>query len=435
MPRRGRRTSRPRRRSGPSRWRARRVRRSTSCTSPAPRRWRPSRDAQAAGLPVFAETCPHYLTLDASRYDLPADEAAKYVISPPLRAPGQADALWAGLADGALALVGTDHVPDRVAVEKQSWRESFDRISNGGPGIETLLTLVYSEGVARGRITLERMVDLLATTPARLFGLRGKGAVEVGRDADLVLFDPVGAARHPPGGPAPHERLHAVRGSRGGRRRALGRRARHLGRARRRLRRPPRPRAIRRAPARRAGLSTADDRLRSRPGNDGRLACRSGDTTRHRVVIVGGGFGGLYAAKGLGGDARVQVTLVDRRNFHLFQPLLYQVATGALSPGEIAQPLRSILRRRAEHDRAARRGARASTRSGVRSSSRTAGRSTTTPSSSPPAPASPTSGMTRGRPSRRASSPSMTRSRSAAGSSSPSRPRSARRTRCAARSG
>ncbi len=66
---------------------------------------------------------------------------------------------------------------------------------------------------------------------------------------------------------------------------------------------------------------------------------------RHRVVIVGGGFGGLNAAKGLGGDDRVQVTLVDRRNFHLFQPLLYQVATGALAPGEIAQPLRSILRR------------------------------------------------------------------------------------------
>ncbi|MGH3075617.1 MAG: NAD(P)/FAD-dependent oxidoreductase, partial [Gaiellales bacterium] len=67
---------------------------------------------------------------------------------------------------------------------------------------------------------------------------------------------------------------------------------------------------------------------------------------RHRVVIVGGGFGGLYAAKGLGDDERLRVTLVDRRNFHLFQPLLYQVATGALSPGEIAQPLRAILRRR-----------------------------------------------------------------------------------------
>ncbi|HEX5589021.1 MAG TPA: NAD(P)/FAD-dependent oxidoreductase [Candidatus Limnocylindrales bacterium] len=67
--------------------------------------------------------------------------------------------------------------------------------------------------------------------------------------------------------------------------------------------------------------------------------------TGHRVVIVGGGFGGLYAARALGRDPRVDLTLVDRRNFHLFQPLLYQVATGALAPGEIAQPLRSILRR------------------------------------------------------------------------------------------
>src|SRR6186713_2092487 len=65
----------------------------------------------------------------------------------------------------------------------------------------------------------------------------------------------------------------------------------------------------------------------------------------HHVVIVGGGFAGLYAAKNLAGNRSVVVTLVDRRNFHLFQPLLYQVATGALSPGEIAQPLRSIFRR------------------------------------------------------------------------------------------
>src|SRR4051794_37993885 len=67
--------------------------------------------------------------------------------------------------------------------------------------------------------------------------------------------------------------------------------------------------------------------------------------SRHRVTIVGGGFGGLYAARGLGRDDRIDLTLVDRRNHHLFQPLLYQVATGALAPGEIAQPLRSILRR------------------------------------------------------------------------------------------
>jgi dihydropyrimidinase len=144
----------------------------------------------AGGPPVFAETCPQYLTLTDEVYDAPPETAARYVISPPLRAPGNPDALWDGLGDGSLALVATDHVPDRVAVEKQSWRESFDRISNGGPGIETLLTLVYDAGVAGGSIPIERLVDVLSTTPARLFGLRSKGSIESGKDADLVLFDP-----------------------------------------------------------------------------------------------------------------------------------------------------------------------------------------------------------------------------------------------------
>ena len=76
----------------------------------------------------------------------------------------------------------------------------------------------------------------------------------------------------------------------------------------------------------------------------GRMATTT-DRPRHRVVIVGGGFAGLYAAKQLGIDPEVALTVVDRRNFHLFQPMLYQVATGALSPGEIAQPLRSVLRK------------------------------------------------------------------------------------------
>jgi dihydropyrimidinase len=148
------------------------------------------RAARAQGLPVFAETCPHYLTMTDERYDAPPDEAARFVISPPLRGAGQPAALWRGLAEGEIALVATDHVPDRIDVEKQTWRESFDRISPGSPGIETLLTLVHTDGVASGLITLERMVDLLSTTPARLFGLRSKGAIEAGRDADLVLFDP-----------------------------------------------------------------------------------------------------------------------------------------------------------------------------------------------------------------------------------------------------
>jgi dihydropyrimidinase len=81
-------------------------------------------------------------------------------------------------------------VPDRAAVEKRLSGQPFDRISNGAPGIETLLAIIYSEGVQRGRITVERMVDVLSTTPARLFGLNSKGAVEVGKDADIVLFDP-----------------------------------------------------------------------------------------------------------------------------------------------------------------------------------------------------------------------------------------------------
>ncbi len=151
------------------------------------------RRAKAAGVRVTAETCPHYLTLTDAEYEEPdPTRCACYVISPPLRSAADRDALWEGLADGSLDLVATDHVADRVGVEKAEAAKgiSFDRISNGAPGIETLLTLVYSEGVARGRLTVERLVDVLATTPAARFGLARKGAIEVGRDADLVIFDP-----------------------------------------------------------------------------------------------------------------------------------------------------------------------------------------------------------------------------------------------------
>jgi len=148
------------------------------------------RAARAEGLPVFAETCPVYLTLTDDRYAGDPEAAARFVISPPLRTAGHPGALWAGLADGDLSIVATDHVPDRAAVEKQSWRESFDRVSNGAPGIETLLAVVYDAGVAAGRMTVERMVDVLSTTPARLFGFTTKGALAVGLDADIVLFDP-----------------------------------------------------------------------------------------------------------------------------------------------------------------------------------------------------------------------------------------------------
>ncbi|MBI2777253.1 MAG: dihydropyrimidinase [Chloroflexi bacterium] len=154
-------------------------------------------EAKALGLRVSAETCPHYLALTDARYladDPSADpvEIAKVVISPPLRTEADRRAMWAGLAAGDLDLVATDHVPDRVSVEKGDAARgvAFDRISNGAPGIETLLAIGYGLGVAGGQLTVERLVDVLATTPARRFGLRRKGAIEVGRDADLVLFDP-----------------------------------------------------------------------------------------------------------------------------------------------------------------------------------------------------------------------------------------------------
>ncbi len=151
------------------------------------------REAKGLGVRVSAETCPHYLALTDARYE--ADdplEVAKVVISPPLRSTADLDAMWNGLAAGDLDLIATDHVPDRAAVEKADAVRGipFDRISNGAPGIETLLTVAYSLGVPTGRLTIERLVDVLAATPARRFGLRRKGAIDVGRDADLVLFDP-----------------------------------------------------------------------------------------------------------------------------------------------------------------------------------------------------------------------------------------------------
>jgi dihydropyrimidinase len=146
--------------------------------------------ARALGQPIFAETCPQYLTLDASAYEAPDELAIRYVISPPLRALSDQDTLWRALDRGLLDLVATDHVPDRLDDEKRWTGQSFEGISNGGPGIETLLSMVYGKGAAEGRITIERMVDLLSTTPAQIFGLPTKGAIEAGKDADLVLLDP-----------------------------------------------------------------------------------------------------------------------------------------------------------------------------------------------------------------------------------------------------
>ena len=120
----------------------------------------------------------------------------------PFASPADRDALWAGLADGSLDIVATDHVPDRVADEKAAAGRGvpFNEISNGAPGIETLLTLLYSEGVAKGRLTLERMVDLIATTPAARFGIgvQGRPRPSAGTRTRRSSTPPRGAPSAPP---------------------------------------------------------------------------------------------------------------------------------------------------------------------------------------------------------------------------------------------
>ncbi len=151
------------------------------------------REARERGLPVYAETCPQYLFLDDSEYERPNFEAAKYVVSPPLRPKGNEESLWKGLVSNDLQVVASDHSPYLFhgPSGKQQGRRDFSQIPNGGPGVETRLQLLYDGGVADGRITLNRMVEVLSTSPAKLFGLYPqKGTIGIGSDADLVIFDP-----------------------------------------------------------------------------------------------------------------------------------------------------------------------------------------------------------------------------------------------------
>jgi dihydropyrimidinase len=150
----------------------------------------PVRWARARGVPVFAETCPQYLLLDDSRYEEPGFQGAKYVMTPCLRKPEDQAVLWDGVADDSIQVIGTDHCPFCMK-DKERGRDDFTRIPNGAPGIENRMALIYSEGVAEGRISLERFVELTSTNAARLFGLfPQKGILAPGCDADIVVFDP-----------------------------------------------------------------------------------------------------------------------------------------------------------------------------------------------------------------------------------------------------
>ena len=144
-------------------------------------------EARGDGIRAIAETCPHYLTLDDSRY---ADaDAARYVMTPPLRDQEAQSGLWQRLESGAIHSLGSDHcgfsLADRQGID------DFTRISPGIPGVETSLLLLYSFGVKPGRLQLTHLVRLLSANPAKIFGLwPRKGSLAPGSDADLVLFDP-----------------------------------------------------------------------------------------------------------------------------------------------------------------------------------------------------------------------------------------------------
>jgi len=149
----------------------------------AARALRPIRQAQADGLPVYAETCPQYLTLTQ---EIIQERGALAKIGPPIRSAADREALWGALADGTLQVVASDHAPKRKDPHGDFIEQPF-----GSPQIETLLPLTYDGGVNRGRISLVRLAQVLCENPARIFGLYPrKGTLAVGSDADLVVFDP-----------------------------------------------------------------------------------------------------------------------------------------------------------------------------------------------------------------------------------------------------
>ncbi len=149
------------------------------------------REARDRGLPVYAETCPQYLYLSLENMDAPGFEGAKYVFTPPLREKWNQDKLWSGLKHDHLQVVSTDHCPFCFKEQKEMGRDDFTKIPNGGPGVEHRMSLIYSGGVASGRFSANRFVELVSTTPAKLFGLfPRKGTIAIGSDADLIIFDP-----------------------------------------------------------------------------------------------------------------------------------------------------------------------------------------------------------------------------------------------------
>ncbi|MEM1314448.1 MAG: dihydropyrimidinase, partial [Pseudomonadota bacterium] len=153
------------------------------------------RAGRARGTKVYGETCPQYLVLTADDLDLTGFDGAKYVCSPPPRDTASQAACWEGLETGVFDVFSSDHCPfrfeDSEGKKHPQGLKSFRWVPNGIPGVETSLRILFSEGVAKGRISAERFVALTSTNHAKLYGLHPrKGMISVGADADLVLWDP-----------------------------------------------------------------------------------------------------------------------------------------------------------------------------------------------------------------------------------------------------
>jgi len=147
--------------------------------------------AREKGWDVWGETCTQYFFVDYSFLERPGFEGAKYVYTPPPRAKENQDVLWNAVRTDILSAISTDHCAFLWDGQKTMGKDDFSKIPNGAPGLENRLQMIHEFGVRAGRISLNRMVELLATSPARLFGLYPrKGTIAVGSDADLVVFDP-----------------------------------------------------------------------------------------------------------------------------------------------------------------------------------------------------------------------------------------------------
>lgn len=148
------------------------------------------RKAQQRKQKVFAESCPHYLLLDDSRYHGSFEQTAPFVLSPPLRKKADNRALWSALSDGTIQSMGTDHCPFMFE-QKKTGLNDFRKIANGAGGVEHRLALLYTYGILQNKISLNRFVELTSAMPAKIFGLYPqKGALTLGSDADLVIWNP-----------------------------------------------------------------------------------------------------------------------------------------------------------------------------------------------------------------------------------------------------